>query len=256
MKEKPSAIFGRLHLEKLGAFFKSIDRKKLPLILAVAGTAIVVLLAAVLPAAFIPQPGTDAPEIPAAPGARAALFNSFWSEDASCEVVLLDSSAFSEAELAASGERIRALHETFLFDDADPTPENSGEHFYILRGSDGTTLRMREFYEQSAGDWSNWFRVFTDVDEDEIYFFYQSCKCLQNEENYDFADLNARTLAEGWSDMLGADGCLFTPGEGTNSRAVYVRGGEGLYYDLSFTRYTTPEYVVDFRFVLQPPPEN
>ena len=145
MKEKPSAIFGRLHLEKLGAFFKSIDRKKLPLILAVAGTAIVVLLAAVLPAAFIPQPGTDAPEIPAAPGARAALFNSFWSEDASCEVVLLDSSAFSEAELAASGERIRALHETFLFDDADPTPENSGEHFYNQLTSPTLSSPMMRF---------------------------------------------------------------------------------------------------------------
>lgn len=249
MSEKPSPLW-----EKLKSIFGRVDRKKLPLFLGVAATVLAVLLAAVLPALFIPPKSVDAPETPATPGERAALFNAFWNEDASCETVLLDRSAFSEQELAASGERIRALHEASLFDDAQPLPESSGEHFYVLRGKDGVTLRMREFYEQSAGDWSNWFRVFTDIDEDEIYFFYQSCKCLRNEENYDFSDLNAQTLTESWKDVLGADDYHFSPGAGTTSYGVFVRGEQALYYTLNYTSYTTPEYVIDFRFVMKPPP--
>ena len=249
MNEKPSPLW-----EKLKSFFGRIDRKKLPLLLGIAATALAVVLAAVLPALFIPPKSIDAPETPATPGERAALFNAFWNEDASCETVLLDRSAFSEQVLAASGERIRALHDTFLFDDAQPMPESSGEHFYVLRGENGVTLRLREFYEQSAGDWNNWFRVFTDIDGDEIYFFYQSCKCLQNEENYDFVDLSARALSEGWAETLGATGSVWLGSAGSASRAVYVVGGEALYYDVSYTSYTTPEFVVDFRFVMKPPP--
>jgi hypothetical protein len=245
---------GKLKTEKLKGFFSGFNRKKLPLILGVAATALVVLAAAVLPALLIPPHGIEAPEQPAAPGERAALFSRFWYEDAALEVILLDRAAFTEAELMPSGERIRALHDTFLFDDAAPSPESSGEHFYILRGEDGVTLRMREFYEQSTGDWSNWFRVFTDIDGDEIYFFYQSCKCLQNEENYDFVDLSARALSEGWAETLGATGSVWLGSAGSASRAVYVVGGEALYYDVSYTSYTTPEFVVDFRFVMKPPP--
>ena len=252
-KPKSSKSPQKPFLEKLRDALRGFDRKKLPLVLGVAATALAVLLAATIPALFIPSKSTDAPEIPASPGERAALFNQFWNEDASCEVLSLDRSAFSEAELAASGRRIRALREAFLFDDAQPLPESSGEHFFILRGKNGVTLRMRESYEQSVGDWSNWFRVFTDIDEEEVYFLYHSSKCLRNAENYDFGDLNAQTLAEGWKDVLGASSCAWTPDAGTASHAVYVKGEQALYYDLSYTSYRTPEYVLDFRFVMQPP---
>ena len=256
MKLNLSALRGRLKPEKAAAFFKSLGRDRFLLLLGIAATAAVVVLAAVLPAAFLPPKNSSTAETPAAPGARAALFNRFWNEDALCEVMTVERSAFSEEELAPSGERIRALHETFHFDDATPLPESSGEHFYILRGADGVTLRMREFYEQSEGDWNTWFRVFTDIDAEEIYFFYQSCKCLHNAGDYDFSDLNAQTLSEEWKDALGADECLFTPGAGTLSHGVYVSGGQALYYDLSYTSYTEPEHVEDFRFVMKPPPEG
>ncbi len=247
---------GKLKTEKLKGFFSGFNRKKLPLILGVAATALVVLAAAVLPALLIPPHGIEAPEQPAAPGERAALFSRFWYEDASLEVILLDRAAFTEAELMPSGERIRALHDTFLFDDAAPSPESSGEHFYILRGEDGVTLRMREFYEQSTGDWSNWFRVFTDIDGDEIYFFYQSCKCLQNAENYDFSELSARELSDVWRSALGAQQSLLLGGEGNVTNTAFLLGEQALYYELRHTMYTTPEYVVDFRFLMQPPPEG
>ena len=246
----------KLPAEKLKGFFGGFNRKRLPLILGIAATALVVLLAAVVPALLIPPGSVAAPEEPSTPGERAALFNAFWREDASCEVILLDRSAFSDAELAPSGERIAALHERFLFDDASPASDSSGEHFYILRGGDGTTLRLREFYEQSTGDWSNWFRVFTDIDGDEIYFFYQSCKCLQNAENYDFSDLDAWTLAEVWQETLGAQSNVYLGSEGNETKTAYLLGERALYYDLRYTTYTAPEYVVDFRFLMQPPPEN
>ena len=249
--KKLTAFFGRLL-----AALRGINREKLPLILGIAAAALLVLLAAVVPALFIPPRTNDAPLVPATPGERAALFGRFWREEEGLEIVRLDRTAFSEAELAASTARIEALHEAFLFDDALPASESSGENFYILRDADGTTLRMREFYEQSSGDWSNWFRVFTDIDEEEIYFFYQSCKCLQNPENYDFSDMNAWTLADGWRDVLGAENVVYLGAEGVMARAAYLMGEQALYYDVSYTSYTTPEYVVDFRFVLQPAPEN
>ena len=255
MSEKKPAAAKSLGnaLGKLKAFFKGIDRGKLPMIFACAGTVLVVLLAAVIPALFIPPKSAAAPETPATPGERAALFAKFWNEDSSCEVILLERSAFSEAELAPSGERLAALHDAFLFDDAAPAPESSGEHFYILRGENGVTLRMRELYESSTGDWSNWFRVFTDIDGDEIYFLYQSCKCLQNAENYDFSDLDAWTLASSWQDVLGAQNCMFLGSEGNEAIAAYLLGERALYYKVRYTSYTTPEYVVDFRFMMQAP---
>ncbi len=252
-EKKPAAPRGKQLAEKLMAFFRSFDRKKLPMILSIAATALVVLLAAAIPALFIPPKSIDAPEVPATPGERAALFEQFWNEDASCEVLLLERSAFSEELLAESGARIAALHDAFLFDDAAPAPESSGEHFYILRGENGVTLRMREFYESSTGDWSNWFRVFTDIDGDEIYFFYESCKCLQNAENYDFSDLDAWALADAWQDVLGAQSCMFLGFEGNEEIAAYLLGERALYYKVRYTSYTAPEYVVDFRFLMQPP---
>ena len=252
-EKKPAAAQGKQFAEKLKAFFMGFDRKKLPMILGIAGTALVVLLAATLPALFIPPASIEAPVIPATPGERAALFEKFWNEDSSCEVILLERSAFSEAELAPSGARFAALHDAFMFDDASPAPESSGEHFYILRGENGVTLRMREFYEQSTGDWSNWFRVFTDIDGEDIYFLYQSSKCLQNAENYDFSGVDAWTLADHWMETIGAQECMYLGVEGNEARAVYLQGERAMYYRIRYTSYTAPEYVVDFRYMMEPP---
>ena len=232
-----------------------MKKTSLPLILGAAATALVLLLAAVLPALFVREEREIASQEPLSAGERAELFALYWAEDERCTVERLDPENFGETELAEGREAILRLQDKTCFDRGVRLTENSGERFYALYREDGRGLRMREFYEQSAGDWSNWFRVFADMDTGEVYFLYQSSKCLQHPSMYPAREIvtGARAVAEEWGGCIGYEHCAVLSGGENAVSAVYVRGDDALYYDTSYTAYTTPEYVVDFRIVMQPP---
>ena len=231
--------------------------KRLPLILGGAAAALVLLLAAVIPALFVRPDVPETAPVPLTTAERAELFRLYWAEDVRCTAETCAREDFTPEELAPSEKLTEALHAEYAVDRGTPLVESAGEHFYLLRGADGREMRMREYYEQASGDWSSWFRVYTDIDTQEILFFYQSCKCLKNERRYDPAEIgsDAWTLSAMWADTVGCESYLCLGGTDGKVSAAYVRGEQAVYYDTSYTTYTSPEYVIDFRMVIQPPPE-
>lgn len=222
-------------------------------------TALVVLLAATIPALFVRDDAALSEAQPLTTAERAELFALYREEDARCAVEELQREAFSEEELAGSGDVIRKLRSSLRIDRGEIVPESTGERFFLLGTADGRGLRMREYYEQSAGDWSNWFRVYVDIDTQEVFFLYQSSKCLKNEEKYPEEDaaVGAKEMAELWIEYLpGCERMVLLEENENMVSAAYLRGDEAIYYDTRYTTYTSPEYVVDFRFAIRPPMEE
>ena len=232
-----------------------MKKMTLPRIFGVAAAALALLLAAVVPALFLRARADALAKEPLSVAERAELFALYWAEDARCTVEIVDAESIDEEELADGLEAILSLQDQTCFDRGVRMTENKGERFYVLRREDGRGLRMREFYEQSTGDWSNWFRVFADMDTGEIYFLYQSCKCLNHTSLYPSREIitGASGVAQKWAECIDYDHCAVLDVTDNTVRAAYVRNNEALYYDTSYTAYVSPEYVVDFRIMMQPP---
>lgn len=231
-----------------------MNARRFRMILGISCTVLILLLAATLPALFVQDSPEEAAEVPLGIQERARLFSLYWAEDESCRVEAFSREDFSEEELEPSGEKISEFRAAMAIDQGGPMTESAGEHFYTLTLPEGGTLRMREYYEQSTGDWSNWFRIYVDIDTLDVYFLYVSCKCLRNVNDYDLAgmsEMDVYELARGWQEYLGADFCIPTYGEGNTLQSVYVRGGEALCYRESYTFYSSPEIVVDFMLRIQ-----
>ena len=232
-----------------------MKKMSLPRVFGIAAAVLALLLSAAVPALILRSRTETEPPEPLSVAERAALFALYWAEDARCSVETVDAETIDEAERASGRERILSLQDQTCFDRGVRLTENAGERFYILRGEDGRGLRMREYYEQSTGDWSNWFRVFADMDTGEIYFLYQSCKCLRHTSLYPPREIitDAEGIAREWAVCIGYEHCAVLETKDNSVRAAYVRGNGALYYDTSYTAYTTPEYAVDFRIMMQPP---
>lgn len=234
-----------------------MKKEQLPLIIGAAAVALVLILAAAIPALFVEKTPAEQPDVVLTGGERAALFDLYWTEDERCTVEQLERSDFAAEELTGSDELIRQLHGDLRFDLGEPVAESSGEHFFVLRREDGGYLRMQEYYEQSAGDWNNWFRVYVDIDSLDIYFLYESCKCLKNEEKYPIGVLpTAWDLIAAWQDYRGYDKYIYLGGDGNKASAAFLDGERAVYCDVNLTIYTSPEYVVDFRIVRKPPTDG
>ena len=224
------------------------------IILGICCTVLILILAATLPALFVSDAPREVTEETLGMQERARLFSLYWAEDESCRVEAFSREDFSEEELQPSGEVIQQLRTGLTVDCGNPLPESAGEHYYVLTLPEGGTLRMREYYEQSAGDWSNWFRIYVDIDTSDVYFLYVSCKCLRNADMYDLdgmADMDVYELAVSWQDYLDADLCIPTYGDGNALKSVYVRDDEAMCYRASYTYYDSPEIVVDFMLRIQ-----
>lgn len=235
------------------------NQKNFKPILGAAITVLVVLLAAIVPAFFVQDHDALSEAQPLTTAERAELFALYRAEDARCAVEELEVDAFTEEELAGSWDVIRDLRDSLRIDRGEIVPESTGERFFLLGTADGRGLRMREYYEQSAGDWSNWFRVYVDIDTQEVFFLYQSSKCLENEEKYSEKDVavSAKEMAELWLEYLpGCERVILLEEKENTVSAAYLRGDEAIYYDTRYTTYTSPEYVVDFRFTIRPPMEE
>lgn len=231
-----------------------MKQERLPLIVGTAAVVLSLLLAAFIPALFVRKAPEKRPDAVLSGGERAALFALYWAEDERCTVEHLERSDFAPEELAGSDELVRQLHADLIFDRGAPVPESAGEHFFVLRRKDGESLRMQEYYEQSAGDWSNWFRVYVDIDSLDIYFLYESCKCLKNADDYPVGVWpDAWELVVAWQDYMGYGKCVFLDGDGNKASVAYLDGERAVYCDVSITTYASPEYVVDFRIVRTAP---
>lgn len=231
-----------------------MKRERLPLILGAAAAALALLLAAIVPALFVREAANEAAAVPLTTGERAALFQLYWAEDEHCAVERFQRSDFAAEALAASDALVQQLRADLRFDKGEPVTDTAGEYFYRLWTQDGRSLRMQEYYEQSSGDWSNWFRVFVDIDTLDVYFLYESSKCLKNKQNYPLDDVpGAWDLAEAWQEYMGYDEFVYLSGEGNSASVAYIDGEQTIYGDVRFTTYSSPEYVVDFCVELKPP---
>jgi hypothetical protein len=185
---------------------------------------------------------------------RQQLWQEFWSQRESIAeytggTVELDDSVEHCLEV------ITNLRETLEVDKGESTIKAEGMENIEYEGDAGV-LRLFHYFQEWSGDWNNWVDIYIDRDTQDIYYFYVSSGCQQNQEAYageNFEELDTIAMAEQWGELANlVMRDVSWSGDPADTASVQYTGIDGLssyVYNLKYTYYASSLY--DFKVLLQ-----
>ncbi len=158
------------------------DRAKL--LLSVAGVALALLAAMLLPLAFRTDPQT--PDAPAALTleTRTQLFADYWNATEPSDFTVEKPDPVPRRMKETCETVMRTLVARFVNDKSLPDAAPTGSEYTVVTDAEGRELHLCRMWLEARGDWQNWLDVFLDADSGELYYFYLSRECLTNRKNY------------------------------------------------------------------------
>ncbi|MGN1001579.1 MAG: hypothetical protein ACI4PC_02310 [Oscillospiraceae bacterium] len=220
---------------------------KLKLIVAGSATAVLLLLAMLVPLAFRNGEETAAP---GTLGERASLFAAYW--DGSDEVNWKKIEKPSKQQEKAGAQLLETLVEEIV-PDKRLTEAAPGGREYVRVSNDLLSMDLCRMWMSAQGDWQNWLDLYFDLDTGDIYYLYLSSECLFNGNDYldEPAAFDAENVADRIGEWIGYDlRYLVWSGDPTDTAtAVYMAGGSSVCVDISCTYYRATLIDVKIRCV-------
>ena len=209
------------------------------LLLSVAGVAVVVITAMLLPLAFRGSGGGDAPNAEMTLEERTQLFSLYWNRGAEDNDLTVTKPDPVPRKMKDTCETVMHTLIARSIDDQgleELTP--TGSEYTVVTDGAGRELHLCRMWLEKRGDWQNWLDVCFDADTGELYYYYLSRECLTNRKLYQREEIpDAGSIAEklaednGWTLRYLAD-----EADG-GAAAVYSSPGGTLCYQISCRWY-------------------
>ena len=220
------------------------------LLLSVAGVAVVVIAAMLLPLAFRASGGGDAPVEEMTLEERTQLFSLYWNRGAEDNGLTVTKPDPVPRRMKDTCETVmhtliaRSIDDQGL-DDLTPT----GSEYTVVTDGEGRELHLCRMWMEKRGDWQNWMDVCFDADTGELYYYYLSRECLTNRRLYQREEIpDAKVLAEKLAEDKGWTLRYLTEGADGAAAAVYSTPGGTVCYEISCRWY---DALVDIKLCCQ-----
>lgn len=209
-----------------------------------AGTALVFVVALLLPLAFRGGSGAGAASLNA--GERAAIFAGYWN---SGEGTAQELGSPGRKVVKYCAGRMEAIVAACSVDKRTAEAEAEGSEYLLVSSAQGG-IRVCRKWLKYQGDWSNWLDVCFDMDTGEIYYLYVSSQCVASPDLY--ADvfpggLNASVAAKKAADFMGCD-LLHLDWDGSAAdpaSAIFASDGSAVRMEISCIYYEST--IIDVR---------
>ena len=209
------------------------------LLFSVAGVALVLLAAMLLPLAFRGEQGAEASEAEMTLEERAQMFALYWNQGA-------EASGLTVTKPDPVPNRMKETCETVMhtliarsIDDQgleDLTP--TGSEYTAVSDGKGREMHVCRMWLEKRGDWQNWMDVCFDAETGELYYYYLSRECLTNRRLYRREDVpDAKRLAEKLAEDKGWTLRYLTEGADGAAAAVYSTPGGTVCFEISCRWY-------------------
>ena len=220
------------------------------LLLSVAGVAVVVIAALLLPRAFRASGGGDAPAEEMTLEERTQLFSLYWNRGAEDNGLTVTKPDPVPRRMKDTCETVmhtliaRSIDDQGL-DDLTPT----GSEYTVVTDGDGRELHLCRMWLEKRGDWQNWLDVCFDADTGELYYYYLSRECLTNRRLYRREEIpDAKVLAEKLAEEKGWTLRYLTEGADGTAAAVCSTPGGTVCFEISCRWY---DALVDVKLCCQ-----
>ena len=220
------------------------------LLLSVAGVAVVVIAAMLLPLAFRGNGGGDAPNAEMTLEERTQLFSLYWNRGAEDNGLTVTKPDPVPRRMKDTCETVmhtliaRSIDDQGL-DDLTPT----GSEYTVVTDGEGRELHLCRMWMEKRGDWQNWMDVCFDADTGELYYYYLSRECLTNRRLYQREEIpDAKMIAEKLAEDKGWTLRYLTEGSDGAAAAVYSTPGGTVCYEISCRWY---DALVDIKLCCQ-----
>ena len=220
------------------------------LLLSVAGVAVVVIAAMLLPLAFRASGGGDAPTEEMTLEERTQLFSLYWNRGAEDNGLTVTKPDPVPRRMKDTCETVmhtliaRSIDDQGL-DDLTPT----GSEYTVVTDGEGRELHLCRMWMEKRGDWQNWMDVCFDADTGELYYYYLSRECLTNRQLYRREETpDARQIAEKLAEEKGWTLRYLTEGADGTAAAVCSTPGGTVCFEISCRWY---DALVDVKLCCQ-----
>ena len=220
------------------------------LLLSVAGVAVVVIAAMLLPLAFRASGGGDAPTEEMTLEERTQLFSLYWNRGAEDNGLTVTKPDPVPRRMKDTCETVmhtliaRSIDDQGL-DDLTPT----GSEYTVVTDGEGRELHLCRMWMEKRGDWQNWMDVCFDADTGELYYYYLSRECLTNRRLYRREEIpDAKVLAEKLAEEKGWTLRYLTEGADGTAAAVCSTPGGTVCFEISCRWY---DALVDVKLCCQ-----
>ena len=205
------------------------------LLLSVAGVAVVVIAAMLLPLAFRGNGGGDAPNAEMTLEERTQLFSLYWNRGAEDNGLTVTKPDPVPRRMKDTCETVMHTLIARSIDDQgleDLTP--TGSEYTVVTDGAGRELHLCRMWLEKRGDWQNWMDVCFDADTGELYYYYLSRECLTNRRLYQREEIpDAKMIAEKLAEDKGWTLRYLTEGSDGAAAAVYSTPGGTVCYEIS-----------------------
>ena len=209
------------------------------LLLSVAGIAVVVIAAMLLPLAFRGNGGGDAPKAEMTLAERTQLFSLYWNQGAENNGLTVTKPDPVPRKMKETCETVMHTLIARSIDDQgleDLTP--TGSEYTVVTDGEGRELQLCRMWLEKRGDWQNWMDVCFDAETGELYYYYLSRECLTNRRLYRREDVpDAKRLAEKLAEDKGWTLRYLTEGADGAAAAVYSTPGGTVCFEISCRWY-------------------
>ena len=220
------------------------------LLLSVAGVAVVVIAAMLLPLAFRGNGGGDAPNAEMTLEERTQLFSLYWNRGAEDNGLTVTKPDPVPRKMKDTCETVMHTLIARSIDDQgleDLTP--TGSEYTVVTDGAGRELHLCRMWLEKRGDWQNWMDVCFDADTGELYYYYLSRECLTNRRLYQREEIpDAKMIAEKLAEDKGWTLRYLTEGSDGAAAAVYSTPGGTVCYEISCRWY---DALVDIKLCCQ-----
>ncbi len=220
------------------------------LLLSVAGVAVVVIAAMLLPLAFRASGGGDAPAEEMTLEERTQLFSLYWNRGAEDNGLTVTKPDPVPRRMKDTCETVMHTLIARSIDDQgleDLTP--TGSEYTVVTDGEGRELHLCRMWMEKRGDWQNWMDVCFDADTGELYYYYLSRECLTNRRLYRREEIpDAKVLAEKLAEEKGWTLRYLTEGADGTAAAVCSTPGGTVCFEISCRWY---DALVDVKLCCQ-----
>ena len=168
------------------------------MLFSVAGVALVLIAAMLLPLAFRGRQGAEVSETGLTLEERAQMFSAYWNQGAEAAGLTVSKPDPVPRRMKETCETVmrtliaRSIDDRGL-DDLTPT----GSEYTVISDGRGREMNVCRMWLEKRGDWQNWLDVCFDADTGELYYYYLSRECLTNRQLYRREETpDARQIAE------------------------------------------------------------
>ena len=220
------------------------------LLLSVAGVAVVVIAAMLLPLAFRGNGGGDAPNAEMTLEERTQLFSLYWNRGAEDNGLTVTKPDPVPRKMKDTCETVMHTLIARSIDDQgleELTP--TGSEYTVVTDGAGRELHLCRMWLEKRGDWQNWMDVCFDADTGELYYYYLSRECLTNRRLYRREEIpDAKVLAEKLAEEKGWTLRYLTEGADGTAAAVCSTPGGTVCFEISCRWY---DALVDVKLCCQ-----